>query len=385
MRASRGETQLTAPAHLDRIDDIQVLRAVAISCVMVEHSWFNLLTNQTWLTWLLRHVPLWSGVDLFFVISGFVITRGLLPSVLAAQRGGPVLARFYIRRAFRLWPAAWLWLGFMLLGSCIFANRHLMGTPALNVQGALAGVFGYANFRFASMPGQPYGPSHPYWSLSLEEQFYLLLPPLLLLARQRIVWVAAALILVQLPLAHPRLYFYMRNEGLWWGVLLAAAPAAAPLAARVAAAVARVPLAGVAILAASIGTMAWLSPFFEQSPPYVLGAMAAVAAVPVFLASGNQALFSFGWAQPAVLWLGSRSYALYLCHVPLYECSAAMARALAGRAPGLHNHVDLCAATLAVPLLWLAAQATFHWVEQPLRRHGARLAAGGWDIVSTQV
>ena len=348
------------------IDDIQVLRAAAIACVLVQHTWFNLLFHQEWLTAMLRHVPLWCGVDLFFVISGFVITTSLLPGVLARVPARQVLARFWVRRAFRIWPAAWAWLALMVLGSVIFTNPPFFGAPELNVSGALAGIFGYANIRFAERPMMPYGPSYPYWSLSLEEQFYVLLPPLMLLVRRHIGWVALVLITVQFPLPHPRLYFFMRNDGLLWGVVLATMPALARQAIPAAARLARIPLAGVIILIAAIGEMARLSPFFEQSPPFLIGGMALVAAVPVWLASADRDLFRMGRLHSAVLWMGSRSYALYLCHVPIYQCAAALAR-----------YTDWLSTVIALPLLAAAAELTYRCVEQPLRGVGVRLA-GRW-------
>ncbi len=358
------------------IDDIQVLRAVAIGCVLIQHSWFNLLFHQTWLNWLLAHLPLWCGVDLFFVISGFVITSSLLPSVLAGAPARKVLSRFWIRRAFRLWPAAWLWLALMVLGAAIFTDPPFMGTLALNLRGALAGIFAYANFRFASRPMMPYGASYPYWSLSLEEQFYIVLPPLLILARRRIGWVALAALLVQFPLAHPRLYFFLRNDGLLWGVVLAAIPALARWARVAAGAVARVPCAGWVILAAAIGEMARLSPPFEQSPPFLVGAMAALAALVVWLATANRDLFSAGKLQPVVLWMGSRSYALYLCHVPIYQCAAAFSRTVSASSAVVADHADLLSAAVGLPALALLADATYRLVETPVRRLGGKLAAG---------
>ena len=356
------------------INDIQVLRAVAIACVLVQHSWFNLFFQQEWLTTLLRHVPLWCGVDLFLVISGYVITTSLLPGITARLPARLVLGRFWIRRAFRIWPASWFWLAMMLLGSFLFTNPAFLGTPELNAKGGLAGVFGYANIRFASRPMMPYGASFPYWSLSLEEQFYVLLPPLMLLARRHIGWLALLALAIQFPLPHPRMYFFFRNDGLLWGVALASIPALARWARPAASAVARVPLAGWAILLAAIGEMARLSPFFEQSPPYLIGAMAAVAAVPVWLASADRDLFAAGPLQGAALWMGSRSYALYLCHVPLYQCAAAFARFMAETDPVVAAHTDLFATLLAVPLLAGAAEFTYRCVEQPLRRKGVALA-----------
>lgn len=356
------------------IDDIQVLRAVAIACVLVEHSWYNLLFHQEWLTWLLRHVPLWCGVDFFLVISGYVITSSLLPGVLAPVPARQVLARFWIRRAFRIWPAAWLWLALMVLGSLIFTDPPFLGTLELNVKGALAGIFGYANIRFASRPMLPYGASFPYWSLSLEEQFYVLLPPLMLLARRHIGWVALLALAVQFPLPHPRMYFFLRNDGLLWGVVLASMPALARWAAPAATWLARVPLAGLAILTAAIGEMARLSPFFEQSPPYLIGGMAAVAALPVWLASADRDLFAMGKLQPAILWAGSRSYALYLCHVPIYQCAAALSQFIGDGDKVFHAHTDLRSTLIALPVLVAAAELTYRCVEQPLRGVGVRLA-----------
>lgn len=355
------------------IDDIQVLRAAAILCVLIEHSWLNLVSPLDWFTSFLHHVPLWCGVDLFFVISGFVITRSLLRQVVAASHPGRVLARFWIRRAFRLWPAAWLWLALMVVGSTIFKDPPIFSTLAVNLRSALAGMLAYANIRFALHPMVPYGPSYPYWSLSLEEQFYLLLPPLLLMARRRVWWVALALILVQLPLAHPRLYFFLRNDGLLWGVLLASAPACQRGAKHAAAAIARVAFAGPIILLAAIGEMARLSPAFEASPPFLVGGMAIVAALPVWLAGADRDLFHCGPLQPAALWVGSRSYVLYLCHVPIYQFASMISHRI-GIDQVFGANADARSIALAVPLLILAVEFTYRGVERPLRDAGARIA-----------
>jgi peptidoglycan/LPS O-acetylase OafA/YrhL len=173
------------------------------------------------------------------------------------------------------------------------------------------------------------------------------------------------------------LYFFMRNDGLLWGVVLASMPMLARWARPAAARLARVPLAGLVILVAAIGEMARLSPFFEQSPPYLVGAMAAVAAVPVWLASADRDLFAMGRLQRAVLWMGSRSYALYLCHVPLYQCAAALARFIGDGAPMVQAHTDLVATIIALPVLAAAAELTYRCVEQPLRGVGVRIA-GRW-------
>src|SRR5476649_2292342 len=112
------------------------------------------------------------GVDLFFAISGFVIARSLIPALQGCstrQEYWQQTRNFWLRRAFRLLPSAWLWLALMLL-ACVFINRSgAFGTLQANLQATLAGVAQYANFRFAdSFFHYEYGTSFVYWSLSLE-------------------------------------------------------------------------------------------------------------------------------------------------------------------------------------------------------------------------
>jgi peptidoglycan/LPS O-acetylase OafA/YrhL len=356
-----------------RIADIQVLRAVAITLVLIQHAWFNLVFNVPWYTALITHVPMWCGVDLFFVISGFVIARSLVPS-LDGPHAGLALGRFWVRRIFRLWPAAWLWLALPLAGSFLFRDPPFLGTVYLNFHGAVAGLLAFANFRFAHLPHQPYGATYPYWSLSLEEQFYLLLPALVLIARRHLPWVALALALVQLPLPHDRLYFFLRSDGLLWGVFLATAPVAREAGRRAARWLTRIPFAGWIVLALAVAAMSALSPGLEISPPWRLGAMAMCGAVVVLFAGADRNLLHGGPWQPVLLWVGSRSYVLYLCHVPIYQCAAALSRWIGDRDPILGSHLELRSTLIGLVALIAAAEATHRLVELPWRRRGGRLA-----------
>jgi peptidoglycan/LPS O-acetylase OafA/YrhL len=357
------------PVH--RIGDIEVLRAVAITLVLIQHSF-----NVPWLERLLRVMPMWCGVDLFFVVSGFVITRGLRPLLMDVGWSWEVLRRFWVKRAFRLWPASWFWLALIVVGSVIFANPPFMGTVPLSLYGALAGVFCFADIRFGLNGfGQPYGASFPYWSLSLEEQFYILLPLLILFARRQLPWVVMALLLLQFPLAHDRLYFFMRTDGLLWGVLLASSPFLISAGRAAARGLAAIPAAGFIAIAVSLVGMSRCSPSFEQSPPFHLGIVAMFAALPVWLASADLNLFRAGRLQPALIWLGSRSYALYLCHVPVFQCAAAISHWWSPIAGVLPSHVELRSTLIGLPLLAAAAEFTHRAVEAPLRRAGARLVA----------
>ena len=90
-----------------------------------------------------------------------------------------IILAFWLRRMWRLWPSAWLWLGLPLLGLMFFNESRAFGTLAAD----FAGIFNYVNIRFAQIfMREEIGVSFLYTSLSLEEQLYLLFPLLIVLA-----------------------------------------------------------------------------------------------------------------------------------------------------------------------------------------------------------
>ena len=148
--------------------DLQGLRGVAVLLVALGHAGVGFLRGG------------YVGVDVFFVLSGFLIT-GLL--VQGAERQGQVSFRnFYARRARRILPAAAL----TLVTTTIVANLLLNYVRAKQIawDSFWASLFA-ANIRFAHegtnyfMQGQPPSPIQHYWSLAVEEQFYLVWPALL--------------------------------------------------------------------------------------------------------------------------------------------------------------------------------------------------------------
>ncbi len=148
--------------------DIQGLRAVAVLLVALNHAGIPFLKGG------------YVGVDVFFVLSGFLITGILLSQ---AQRNGHVsLTEFYVRRARRILPAAVL----TLVVTSIAAHHLLNFVRARSVvEDSIWASFFAANIHFANQgsdyfaQGQPPSPILHFWSLAAEEQFYLVWPTVL--------------------------------------------------------------------------------------------------------------------------------------------------------------------------------------------------------------
>jgi peptidoglycan/LPS O-acetylase OafA/YrhL len=148
--------------------DIQALRAVAVLMVVIFHLWPNRLTGG------------FAGVDVFFVISGFLISGSLFEELANSSR--IKLAQFWGRRARRLLPAA-------LLVIALTAIVSLFVVPAFTRQSffgeAIASTFYFENWQLAASATNYFGgepsPFQHYWSLAVEEQFYVVWPVLLTL------------------------------------------------------------------------------------------------------------------------------------------------------------------------------------------------------------
>src|SRR5947208_1990502 len=158
-------------------DDIQGLRALAVLLVAFGHAGVGFLAGG------------FVGVDVFFVVSGFLITGLLLAE--ARANGSVSLVNFYVRRARRILPAAALTLLVTDVASYFLLN-FLRAREAVHDSLYAAGFA--ANFHFAARgldyfaQTDPPSPLLHYWSLAVEEQFYLVWPGILSL-----VFVAARL------------------------------------------------------------------------------------------------------------------------------------------------------------------------------------------------
>ncbi|QOV47509.1 acyltransferase [Streptomyces chromofuscus] len=341
--------------------DIQGLRAVAVSLVVLSHSGVPHVAGG------------YIGVDVFFVISGFLITSLMLREW--TREGRISLGRFYARRALRLLPASTLVVLATLAGSWLFLGPLRFADYAKD---AIASAWYVVNFRLAEAGTDyfnadvPPSPFQHFWSLAVEEQFYLIWPIVLIVAlklfRRRVLLAIPLLALaagsfalnLHLTETSPS-WAYFGSQGRIWelavGALLAlAAHRLDDIPRPVAAALSWAGLAAIAYAAVA----------FDESTPFpghhavipVAGAAAVLAGGAAAGRYGAGALLSL---RPAV-WIGGISYAWYLWHWPLILIVPAAA--------GFGEHdgpLRLIAALGGIVLAW----GTLHLVENPMRFHRA--------------
>ncbi|MDP9651699.1 acyltransferase family protein [Paraburkholderia caledonica] len=395
MRASNYDNNAmqSAPTEINAVSqvsghaknlDIEVLRAVAVLATMLSHSSYLFVWGQSAIGWLGGHVALWAGVDLFFCISGFVIARGLvdqLASAVSGEERARVVCAFWIRRVHRIFPTAFLWLCIGLALTVLFNRYGAFGDLRTNALDAVASVAQMQDLHLYQCFGS--GPNTcgtvpifgPYWSLSLEEKFYLVLPLAIIFFGTRFKWFAALLIVAQVLM--PR----MTHDFLWWfrtdafllGALIALERGgivhellepkfiSRNFAARA------VPLLMIAMV------FAVASPL--QVVPIFTGLLAIACAAVVWVASyGKGYIVGTGPLRTALAWVGSRSFAIYLVHVPAYCFTHELWARIEGGNVTFGGNYTVRFLLTAVVLIVAAAELNYRFVETPLRRRGAELS-----------
>lgn len=373
-------------------NDIEILRAFAILYTVILHFRVLLPAASTPVL-LLDHMDLSVGVDLFLVISGFVITGSVMDS---ASRGGAgrraLMFGFWIKRIYRLLPAAWTWVAIACIAQLALIGTTDVGYPLRDVftsaAAALANVMNiYTPHCIASGGGQACVLDNfvgHYWSLSLEEQFYLVFPLLFFFfPRKALVVLLVTAIAVQFMWQRPFFTFawYFKTDALCWGILLS-------LISRSTFYRQHVPglvrmrhfgaLAGLGLLFALPLVAARIQGIGPNMQPYGVGVVALLGAAIVWLASYDRNLFATGDRyRRLMLYFGSRSYSLYLSHLVAYlvvrdlfgQFGGSLAATLG---PLLYYSLLL---TVALGLALLGAELTYRKVESVMRPKGRTIAA----------
>ena len=340
-------TRDVAPMHRR---DLQAVRGTAILIGVAFHA--GLISGG------------YVGFELFFVVSGFLITQQI---VVARQSGTFSLSEFFVRRFRRLFPALAVMVMVTTIVSMAFSPLAQTGTTVRTGIGAL---FLHANYVTQTSNGDYFSPlaeANPLlhtWSLSLEEQFYVVFPVLLVLLlswHMSRTWTAAVLVLLSAAVL-------AATQAVSWGW----APGVVPISlfqyyGPMGRAWVFLIGASLAVATTRVAWGRWLTPFavcviltcaltYNSATPYpslwALPPTLATAALALARSSSLGEALGTRWLS----WIGDWSYSWYLWHWPVIV----LCRGLFGDT----LLVSTTAACLSVPVALLS----FQWIEKPFRR-----------------
>ncbi len=367
-RAAAGAAD-ESRVHLPELDG---LRGLAIGQILVYHFFTVLLANapaQSALAYAQAGTRFcWAGVDLFFVISGFLVTTVLRRDLM---RPRPAFA-FYSRRAFRILP-----LYFLSVAIAFWLARSAWAPPALSAGNHSWGSYLLLLQNFDLAATGRFGGLWlaPTWSLAIEEQFYLILPVIFLFARTR----ALVLICCTLVLAAPMLRWlhefpasyalpYCRADGLFFGVLLALAWADARarefIGRHPASLIGALGLAGLAFGACVL----WSSDAGGVLNHFVFSIFFGLLLLT--LLAGLLPTVCSLFRLSGLRWLGERAYPLYLFHFGVL----ALSFALFELPMQLDSWASWCAMGIGLLATLALSDGLHRFVEKPLIRRGRALS-----------
>jgi peptidoglycan/LPS O-acetylase OafA/YrhL len=354
-----------------RLPELDGLRGIAILLVLGFH--YKPATGPlTYLTGFFASG--WIGVDLFFVLSGFLITGILLDSV-----GRPHYYRnFAVRRSLRIFP---LYYACMTLYCVLSYLPSPVSVRDFMTNGSASWYVIYLGniqtFLQNSWPGAAI--LTPLWSLQVEEQFYLTFPFVVKLGRRSLAWILAGCV-IGAPVLRIALAVFLPHNLMGAYTLMPCRIDALAMGGLVAIAAREWPgrLKGRWIgwlTAASAATVVLFCILWNDTPWSL--AMRTVGFTPLDLAFTGILMMLIGWRQPLLLrlcrmrilvWVGTISYGLYLLHLPALVISRHWVAPLLGIAPN-GSAAFFVTVALAIAMAWIS------WTlfESPILRLRERL------------
>ncbi len=375
---SQPATAAGSPGHVRHLAGLDGLRAIAVLAVIAYHA-----------------DPGWApggylGVEVFFVISGYLITALLLAE---RERTGHIdLRAFWFRRARRLLPAL-----FLLLAATLAFAVFFLPDQVARLRGDVLAAGAYVTNWYLILRQQSYfvtigrpSPLGHLWSLAVEEQFYVGWPVLLavglaVLSRKRMLWVAlgiaavsaALMAVLYRPDADPSAIYYGTETRLT-GLLLGAALAFVwvPVDGRVPGSTHRIlrrmpwdviALAGLAFMGACFALLDEYQPLLYRGG-FVALDLATVAVIAAAVHPGAR-IGRLALDRQPLRWLGERSYGIYLWHWPVFTVTRPQLDVALQPLPDL---------LLRLGVVLLLAEVSYRFVETPVRRGALGRAWRAW-------
>jgi len=339
--------------------EIDGLRAIAVGIVILYHSKISLFGHKYFEGGFI-------GVDIFFVISGYLITSIIFKELITT--GSFNLKYFYERRIRRILPV----LLFVMLVSFLFAWMYLLPISFIDFSNSILYSLGFSSNFFFHYSGQEYAsPSGLYkpflhtWSLSVEEQFYIIFPATLLITfkyfRKYLAHILIIGCLISLGLAewtsrnYPSLSFYFLHTRLWEllaGSILAYYEVTRGQRSNFKTLNLILPLVGLLLIAHSV--------FFfndEIIHPSILTLSSIIGVCLIIWFSNKDEFITKILSSKLFVGIGLISYSLYLWHYPIFAFS---------RVTGF-TFENKIGQILSVVIIFILSVASYYFIEKPFR------------------
>lgn len=335
------------------IPSLDGLRALSILLVLAAHIVSG------------RIFPGGLGVSIFFVISGYLITRLLFLEYKRRQHVD--LRSFYIRRMLRLYPVA------IVFTAVVVLTYLVMGLPIQWIE-PVSALFYFSNYYYNSLEMAGVNGTMPFrifWSLSIEEHFYIVFPSLFLLLRGNANGIAMAMVgliagtlalRIVAAMVHPewiatRIFYFetqYRLDSIAWGVLVAALCEVENGRAFLRR-FANVPVLFAATIVV-LGCIVYRDPFFRETIRYSLTGAAIACSIVAVLFSPRLSRLQVFLNDPRMIWIGRLSYSLYIWHF----IAPAIHEHFLGETPRIVTILSETAISSALAVL------SYRFVEQPM-------------------
>lgn len=355
--------------------DIEVLRTIAILFVLLAHA--AILFSPSSLYWdVLNYAKFGSGVDLFFCVSGYIVTLSIInkiPNHKSFYSFWEFSYFFWRRRFWRLMPSAVFWVLIVIFMSLVWGGQGVVIPFELTITSAFHAITQTQNFYFITCrPQGSCGELGIYWSLSLENQFYILLPVIaFVFEREKLFLFFFFVFLSQFFLprtlneATPFMWS-LRTDAIAIGVMIAILSNGRDRS-EIFSKIFSCKLISFAALIVLVFSLALLSspkPFVSFS----VGLTAVVSGILVFIASYNGGVFSGNILFRSVCdYIGSRSYSIYLTHV----VGLSLTRIILGFDLNVIGAFETILNLLFfLAITFVMAELSYRFIEMPLRKRG---------------
>ena len=358
------------------ISEIDSLRGVAIFLTLIAHLAFMQPTISSIYLYIINHIAqFWGGVHLFFVISGYVISRSFMDKFSKKYTPEKLnylveCKKFYLRRFFRIIPTAMFWILFTLVVAINFNTHESFGTnKSIYIQAAAAATFVY-NALTPWIAGSAYG---IYWSLSFEEQFYLLFPIFSRKAeRFKLIFLIAIIFIfsyIHRPANQNLIMVSFPLDAICWGVLIALVQKNKWVERFEPSFLSKIQFSFLNIVGAL--SVIILSPILLRNYVFGTSVLELSAAWLVFCASYNKGyIYSVGIIGSLFRKLGRVSFSLYCAHMPAYLITREIIISMGNNYyPSIQNWIAL---GISLTICFFFSTLSYTFIEKPTRLFGRK-------------